>query len=181
MSAPIVIGVDPGLSGAICVLSESGVTTFDMPTVEVKKGKTLKRRLDVANLLFLVRNLTDGTRPYVFIEDVGGLPGQSAAGAFSFGVTVGAIQAVLTACDLPFQAVHPIKWKPALNVRGSKDASRLMASQLWPSCAGQWSRKKDDGRAEAALIAEWGRRHLAATKAEVRPVSHPHKPTYSGC
>ena len=39
-----------------------------------------------------------------------------------------------------------------------KDASRLRAIQLFPVVANRLDRKKDDGRAEALLLAEYGRR-----------------------
>ena len=38
-----------------------------------------------------------------------------------------------------------------------KDLSRSMATRLYPKNAEQFKRKKDDGRAEATLIAHWAR------------------------
>jgi hypothetical protein len=40
--------------------------------------------------------------------------------------------------------------------RENKDASRQKASMLFPKFAHLWARKKDDGRAEAVLLAHYG-------------------------
>ena len=45
-------------------------------------------------------------------------------------------------------------------IRAGKDGSRARASALMPRHASSWTRIKDDGRAEAVLIALWGVREL---------------------
>ena len=67
----------------------------------------------------------------------------------------GTLKGALQWRDIPFQEVRPSKWKPALNLSGDKNASREMAMQLWPDQAHLFKRVKDDGRAEAALLAWW--------------------------
>lgn len=62
----------------------------------------------------------------------------------------------LETIDMP---VHRLK----RNGKG-KDGSRARASELMPRHAGQWVRVKDDGRAEAALIALHGMRELGRTE-----------------
>jgi len=58
---------------------------------------------------------------------------------------------------IAYTLVAPATWKRALGgIPAEKDAARARASQLMPSASGYWARKKDDGRAEAALIAFWG-------------------------
>jgi len=54
------------------------------------------------------------------------------------------------------QLVPPAKWKRDMQLNASKDGSRAKAIQLWPAQAGEFKRVKDDGRAEACLIAKWG-------------------------
>jgi hypothetical protein len=56
--------------------------------------------------------------------------------------------------------VPPATWKKAMRLKGGKDESREAAMRLWPASAGLFARVKDNDRAEAALIAEWGRNNL---------------------
>ena len=63
---------------------------------------------------------------------------------------------VVAANFIPLTMVAPLKWKRALGVPADKDGARARASQLLPAHAGLWCRVKDDGRAEAALIAYYG-------------------------
>jgi hypothetical protein len=55
---------------------------------------------------------------------------------------------------MPLTIIEPTAWKKIHNLRGSeKEASRQRALQLFPSAHALLARKKDHGRAEAALIA----------------------------
>jgi crossover junction endodeoxyribonuclease RuvC len=72
----------------------------------------------------------------------------------------GIVLGIVAALELPMTVVQPVQWKRALSVPAAKDAARARASQLIPGAAGYWTRRKDDGRAEAALIALWGAEHL---------------------
>jgi hypothetical protein len=51
--------------------------------------------------------------------------------------------------------VTPTKWKRALGLGADKGDSRRRAMETWPYMASKFARVKDDGRAEAALIAWW--------------------------
>jgi len=65
---------------------------------------------------------------------------------------------------IPVQTVPASTWKSDLCLTGpemTKDDSRKLASTLFDSISSQLTRKKDHGRAEALLIAYWGRSHLA--------------------
>ena len=66
---------------------------------------------------------------------------------------------VLAGLQIQTNTVTPNAWKKAMQLNAGKDASRAKAAQMWPQQAGEFSRVKDDGKAEAALIAEYGRRH----------------------
>ncbi|PPB79783.1 hypothetical protein LV82_02574 [Albidovulum inexpectatum] len=70
----------------------------------------------------------------------------------------GALKAMLFAAGIPIREVAPREWKASLNVPADKAAARRRAEEFFPDDAHQWSRAKDDGRAEAALIAWYGRR-----------------------
>ena len=149
-----IIGVDPGQTGAVAVLGIDGaLRVVDMPTVEIMRGGKARREIDVAALADLLRAIDGGQ---AWIERVAARPGQGVASMFSFGRGVGQVEGVLAALQTPVSYVTPQAWRKALRVPDGKDGSRLRASQIMPAYAGEWRRAKDDGRAEAALIAMYG-------------------------
>jgi crossover junction endodeoxyribonuclease RuvC len=149
-----IAGIDPGLSGAICVfdVDKGMLTILDMPTVEVKSGKTMKRRLSEPMLAELLR---PHEIEHCVLEQVGAMPGQGVTSMFAFGQTYGAIRGVLAGLRIPITMVTPRKWTSDMKVNGGKDANRQRAAQLFPAYAASFSRVKDDGRADAALLAHW--------------------------
>lgn len=157
----VYIGVDPGLSGAIACYDPSRnfiraeLRVEDMPTVEVKRGKSLKRELNMAALADILYGFDAGS-PHAFVEQVGAMPGQGVTSMFSFGKSYGAVLGALAALEIPVTHVTPQRWKKALSVRPGKDAARLRASELLPEHSNTWKLKKHDGRAEAAMIAYYG-------------------------
>lgn len=158
------LGIDPGVNGALAICSQNNtiIRTWDFPTVKYRIGKTVKTRLDVPAFLDLVLGVAAMWSPdLAVIEDVGGLPGQSAPAAFTFGFTTGCQTSALIAAGIPFTKVKPSVWKKALGVPAEKSAARMMASQLLPNGQDQWPLVKHDGRAEAALLALYGHRFLS--------------------
>lgn len=150
-----ILGVDPGCYGALAlfvdgVLDQTNV--YDMPIVKIRRGKTDKAEVAGHVLADIVRQSRADT---LIVEQVGGMTGQSASAAFNFGRAAGAVEYTGTALGLRVERVAPITWKKALKVNPGKDGSRFMAARLWPASAHLFARKKDDGRAEAALIAHW--------------------------
>ena len=155
----ILMGADPGLSGALAFLdTDSGdLEILDMPTL--KAGTGGKRIIDLATLAREIDARSDYVR-HAFVEAVSTRPGEGAVGAFSFGQGFGALCGIIVANFIPRTFVRPAVWKKALGVPAAKDAARDRASQLLPQHAAQWARVKDDGRAEAALIAYYGSKKL---------------------
>lgn len=150
-----ILGVDPGLSGAIAVFDGGDlVSVYDMPTLDITKGKTKRRELDAANL---ARTFGLGVVDHVFVEQVGAMPRQGVSSTFSFGKSYGIIIGILAALQIPMTLVTPQKWKKALQLGSDKEVSRRRALQLWPQHAELFKLKTHADRAEAALIAEWGR------------------------
>ena len=137
------IGIDPGRQGAIALLhpETSELTVWDMP--------------DTTTALHdLIAGLPMVKRCYVekpFYPQMIGVT-NAAKIAQAYGTLIGA----LSWRDIPFVEVRPAKWKAAMDLSTSKSASREKASQMFPDCADQFKRVKDDGRAEAALIAFYG-------------------------
>lgn len=151
-----IIGIDPGLDGAIAILNKNGelVEVFDMPTVEVKVGKSMKRRVSPELLTQELRGKWEMVDA-AWVEQVASSPQMGVSSAFSFGESYGVIKGVLAALHIPCHTVLPAKWKRDLKLNASKDGSRAKAIQMWPEHAGEFKRVKDDGRAEACLIALW--------------------------
>lgn len=149
-----IVGVDPGCYGALALLEHCGalVDVVDMPIVKVRRGKSDKAEIDGHTLAQVLRRLDP---QIVVVERVGGMTGQSASAAFNFGRAAGAPEYIAVALDCRVETVPPITWKKALRVNPGKDGSRHMAMKLWPTSAAYFARVKDDGRAEAALIAHW--------------------------
>lgn len=154
-----VIGVDPGASGAVAILEHGGklVQVFDMPAVEVKVGGKTKRRVS-AEMLAAELKLYADQGATAWVEHVSAMPGQGVSSMFAFGESFGLARGVLAGLRVPVYTVPPAVWKRELQVNAGKDGSRAKAAQMWPEQAGEFKRVKDDGRAEACLIAEWGRR-----------------------
>lgn len=149
-----IAGIDPGLSGAVCVfdVDKGMLTILDMPTVEVRSGKTMKRKLSEPMLAELLR---PHEIEHAALEQVSAMPGQGVTSMFNFGQTYGAIRGVLAGLRIPVTMVTPAKWTRDLKVSGGKHANRERAAQLFPAYAASFARVKDDGRADAALLAHW--------------------------
>jgi crossover junction endodeoxyribonuclease RuvC len=148
----IFIGIDPGLNGAIAFLDidDGHLSIVDMPTFEVKRNNKVKREVSPSGV---AHELTVASVRGVVLERVGAMPGQGITSVFSFGRSVGIIEGILAAYEMPVDIVTPQAWQKAAGVRGGKDGSRLRACELFPNYATLFARKKDDGRADAACMA----------------------------
>lgn len=146
----MIVGIDPGASGAIAWLTDQGflIECRDLPHVP-------KVGLIPAILADWLRQ-DDRRAVHAFVERVASRPGAGVAGMFNFGRNYGQIEGVLAALGVPVTLVTPQKWKNSLRVPADKGMARARAAQLWPGLAGTFSRVKDDGRAEAALIGLYG-------------------------
>lgn len=161
----IILGVDPGLEGALAWLDDAGQLqrVADMPTVRLERNGKAKRDVDAYELGRLIGG--GGIIAQAIVEQVGAMPGQGVSSMFAFGRAYGTILGVLAANFIPIELVAPTKWKRAMQVPTGKDAARARASQVLPASAGHWTRVKDQGRAEAALLALYGARVTMARAA----------------
>lgn len=148
-----VCGIDPGASGALSIYDGSDLIIYDMPVYEIKKGKTVRKKVDFNGVRKVLRTYKID---HVYIENVSAQFGNGAAAAFSFGWGCACIENAVIVSGIPYTYVTPQSWKKAMGCPADKDAARQRASQLLPQFAHNWDRKKDDGRAEAALIALYG-------------------------
>ena len=152
----IVVGIDPGLSGAIAILENNKVLNiFDMPVMA--EGKKNKRQLNSAQLVKIIK---DSTKPdveiAVVVEQVNAMPGQGVTSMFNFGQTFGAIKGICAALKLPIFFVRPSKWKKYFElINSSKDSSRTKVIEMYPSLSSQLAKKKDVNKSDAILIARF--------------------------
>ena len=151
-----IVGIDPGLSGAIAILKENKVLgIFDMPVMA--EGKKNKKQLNSAQLVNILKeNIQDKEETAVVVEQVNAMPGQGVTSMFNFGQTFGAIKGVCAALELPIFFVRPSKWKKHFElINSSKDSSRTKVIEMYPSLSNQLSKKKDVNKSDAILIARF--------------------------
>ena len=154
----IIIGIDPGLSGAIAILDDKKVLSiFEMPVMA--EGKKNKRQLNSAQLVNIIReNIKKNEEAVVVVEQVNAMPGQGVTSMFNFGQTFGAIKGVCAALELPIFFVRPSKWKKHFElINASKDSSRTKVIEMYPSISSRLTKKKDVNKADAILIARYFR------------------------
>jgi crossover junction endodeoxyribonuclease RuvC len=148
-----VLGIDPGLSGAIAILDgDELVSVEDVPILEVAG----KRHIDAYGLARIIDSYVAGEKALAWLEFVAASPQMGVTSAFRFGETYGLIRGVLAANFVRTETVPPRVWKKAMGVKADKDGCRMAAIKLFPRRSELFARKRDDGRAEAALIAAYG-------------------------
>ena len=151
-----IIGIDPGLSGAIAVMHDKKVINiYDMPVMA--EGKKNKRQLNSSQLVNIIKeNINEGEETIVVVEQVNAMPGQGVTSMFNFGQTFGAIKGVCAALKLPIFFVRPSKWKKHFElINSSKDASRTKVIEMYPTLSGQLAKKRDVNKSDAILIAKF--------------------------
>lgn len=153
-----ILGIDPGFSGGVASLNlaTGALNVFDMPVLTNKKGKTELNHL----LLFELMAPPQDCQIMAVLEQVASRPGQGVSSTFRFGQGYGAIEMALAAHKIPVRYVTPTQWKKHFGLSKDKGASRGLATQRFPSHTKEFIRVKDDGRAEAALIAMYGQEKI---------------------
>lgn len=153
----LILGLDPGFSGAIALLNRESkqiVEIFDMP---LRLRKNEKNEIDL-------EQLTENIHFYrsqillAVVEEVGAMPKQGLSSTFRFGYGAGSCAGILAALQIKTVFVRPAIWKSLMNVTHDKKTSLELARKMFPEVASHLSRQKDDGRAEAALLAYLGTR-----------------------
>jgi hypothetical protein len=162
----LILGVDPGFTGAVALLDTTKKTPelaaiWDMPIYEVPYGKKFYRhQLDVHLLVDMIERYKTKIL-LACVEEVGVISGhEGAVGMFRFGYTSGAIVGALAALRIPTFQVKPAVWKGDLNLSSDKKQSRILATKWFPDSAKLFTRNKDDGRAESAILSRYGLRFV---------------------
>lgn len=157
----VILGIDPGLGGALAVISRVGTTTrlveaIDTPT----EGEDARREVSASVLNFIQQHRPD----VAYIERAQAMPGDGGSSAFIYGKAYGAVRMAVRGCLVMLVTIEVRAWKTALDLpsrprseyRQAKEDSRQKALQLFPEGAERFRRVGDHGRAEAALIAYYG-------------------------
>ena len=161
----IIIGIDPGISGAICFIKNGKIIdVVEMPSMaDGKKNKRQVNGAEVTNIFNKVINTNhdkmgsrDENEVKVVIEHVTAMPGQGVTSMFNFGQSFGVIKGICAALKLPIYFVRPVKWKKYFNlIKTNKDASRTKVIEIFPYISSKISRKKDSNKADSILIAKY--------------------------
>jgi crossover junction endodeoxyribonuclease RuvC len=157
----IVVGIDPGAAGALALVIDGQLhSVVDIPTFIITKNRKNTTVVNAYELTAILQSWeTEGIWPggRVIIESIAARPQQGVSTMFSMGRNYGTIEGVVCALDLPISYVTPKDWKKRAGlINQTKDASRRLATQTWPTHADDFRLGKHDGRAEAALIAIYG-------------------------
>lgn len=154
----LICGIDPGYSGAIALLNPftMALQVHDMPVLPGKTGKTV---LDYHTMLS-VMSPGGVDNPIAMLEQVSAMPGQGVSSMFRFGQCFGALQAGVHGHGYQVHYATPSTWKRYFGLSSDKGVSRGLAMDRFPQSASLFSRMKDDGRAEAALLALYARETL---------------------
>lgn len=154
----MIIGVDPGFTGAIAFLNQGCLKVFDLP-VKIIKGKKF---IDESAFIKLVKSQTrNAIVSSIVIEDIGAMPGQGISSTSRFTYNAGILLGVL-AClfGQKIVKVRPNVWKPALGLNRDKKKSLALAKKVFSNNLDDFRLMKHDGRAEAALIAHFAQESL---------------------
>jgi len=139
----MIMGIDPGWSGGVAITWGKGKADA------VGFTKMTERDIFLALQTFRFSDIS-----MCYIEKVHSMPKQGVASSFKFGHSYGFLRGVLTALNIPFTEVSPMKWQNALGCRtgGNKNITKAKAQQLYPSI------KITHAIADALLIATYGQK-----------------------
>lgn len=142
-----ILGIDPGISGAIAFYfpdAPDRVLAEDVPTVH--------DQIAAATLFDRIKQMNPDV---AVIELVSAMPGQGVSSTFKFGRSFGTVIGVVQAAGIALHFVTPAKWKHHFNLNADKECARELALRMFAKTPEHFARKKDHGRAEAALIARY--------------------------
>lgn len=168
----IVIGIDPGLTGACAVLDHNGLrAVFDLPTMKIPgvgPKALVQNKIDGHALCALLLRHCPAAegKPTVVIEAVGTMGGANNAVQTQGSLlrSLGAIETVAECLRCPVVYAHPQTWKrwyglidPKNTPSERKALAMTTTRRLFPACA-DIARVRDHNRAESILIGHWWRR-----------------------
>lgn len=163
----IIIGIDPGLTGAVAMIGHRGeyANLQDLPTMARAGSKAyVKNQINAGELTAILAGWLGGfdkNEIHVFIETPIAFPGQHVATTAAAFLTSGLIEGVIMARNYTHTLVAPKDWKKAMQLSTDKEQARARAIRLFPEAAPLLARVKDHNRAESLLIAKYGHGQVA--------------------
>lgn len=154
-----IVGIDPGVSGAISLVDSTGrfIDVRDLPTMA--KGGKVKQHINSKALQQIIYAwFAEHGEIAAYMENIHAMPGQGVSSMFSMGDTFGAIRGVLACEGIETYFISPKSWKKELKLTSDKELCRAFAIRLFPEASQYLERKKDHNRAESLLIAKYGYR-----------------------
>lgn len=170
-TSPLIVGIDPGVTGAIAVIDGQGKLLEVIDCEAIEQAKKGRRRLDLHHFAWTIKQISaDWIMPALIVLEVQqSMHKQGVASTFTTGYGYGGMLGILTALDQPYCVVRPNDWKVFFRLgSASKAQSREMVMARFPGQADQFKRVKDHNRAEAVLIALWGLKNNGQPKEYVR-------------
>lgn len=138
----IIIGIDPGAKGAMCVLDGNIPRFIDFSLI--KYIDELKLHTDVR----------------ACIEKVHAMPGQGVSSTFVFGQRLGELEGICLALGIPYSLVPPREWQKACGIQPKSDKKRIANDliKLYPQAELYGTRGGLlDGRSDSLGIAHYAR------------------------
>lgn len=151
----IVVGVDPGRSGGICVLGKGDIVAFQMPMMEDEE-----KLIDIQKVSSYVAMA--GADVAVYIEKCHAMPHQGVTSMFSFGMGYGMLLGLFhyVVGALSVHQIPPQRWKTRLLRLGGDQKQKAIqyCERRWPQIDLKPGRKRTphDGIADAVCIATYG-------------------------
>ena len=143
----VYLGVDPGFTGAWGLINHHGnyVGCGDM----IHNDKWI----DINSAYREISLIRENDDMMIVVEAVHAMPKQGVSSSFKFGIAYGQALSLAQRFLVDWELVVPRVWKGDLSLTSDKNDSLNMARQRWPEAP--LGRIKDNGRAEALLLAEW--------------------------
>ena len=171
MNFPPVGGIDPGLTGGLCIVTISGLVSFSKMPLIVCDGK--KNEIDIIAIKEFFHNVEHIGLEYASSmpakKDKFGKPiAQGTASMFNYGRGYGEIIGWLKTSGKKMTRVHPRVWKKFYNISKDKKVSKALAQRLsgnsfiFPRCS-----TAHEGICESFLIGRYLAEKIAREKSEI--------------
>jgi len=148
-----VLGIDPGLYGAIATWNGRILHVADVPIVP---AKSRGNEINLPALVDIIDKFSEPPFLVAFIERSGVRPQEGIASAHKNGLVSGILLGCVATHCRNIVRPTPTKWKKAMGLTADKNYSRTKAIEIFPSFHHRFRLKKHHGRAEAALLAYYG-------------------------
>ena len=149
----MIIGIDCGYkTGGVGLVSRDGwAEVHDLPVYD-EGGVDV---IALTDILYSVDKVK-----HIYVERQHAMPKQGVVSTFKIGYAFGQITSNCALSRIPYSIISANTWKRSLGLAKYKDASRRLAQQWYPTLASELKRKKDEHRAEALLIANYGSKQI---------------------